>query len=130
MAIDLKFNYGIGDIGNVNKVAGNIYIKKIADATNENKDNGRARLYIDTPVNNNVERLAIGGDVYVGDPTDSAAASYDVVINPNGQVINNVVTSADVGGYVIRVVEAENPDNYDINEDNPNYNVITFVVQK
>lgn len=107
-----------------NNTAGTFYIKK--------KDSEKAELYLDTP--DGKDRLIIsgggGGDVYVGDPDSTDAQEYEVVINPNGSVVNNVVTSAEAGGYIIRVVESEDPDNYNIAADNPARNVITLVVQK
>lgn len=132
MAIDLKFNYGTKDISTVSKVAGNIYIKKIVDATNENKDNGRARLYIDTPVSDsgNIERLSIGGDVYVGKATEAAAAGYDVVIDPDGEVIDNVVTSIQRGGLKLKIEKATgNVDTYSPSTQGLGGNTIIFVVE-
>lgn len=122
---DVVFKYGsTSEDLPPSKTAGTFYIKQ--------KDSSKAELYLDPPTGE--DRLIIsgggGGDVYVGDPDSDDAQEYEVVINPNGNVINNVVTSEEAGGYIIRVVESEDPDAYDISIDNPNYNVITFVVQK
>lgn len=129
MSVNLKFKYGTQEL-NAAKNAGNIYVRKIASATNENKDNGRAKLYIDTPISNGeVERLSVGSDVFVGDPNSEEASNYDVIINPAGNIINNVVTSEQSGGFVIRVVEQDNPDTW-VPDDQPNENTITLVVQR
>ena len=103
--IDLKFKYGTGNLPDKN--AGAVYIKKIEKP-------GRAKLYIDTPIEaaGSVERLVIGGDVYVGDQNDSEASSYDVVINPNGNVIENFVTSEIDGGFIIKVETSNDPNSY------------------
>lgn len=125
--VDLNFKYGTGELPGI--TSGSVYIKKIADAK-EGAANGRARIYIDSPETNS-KRLEIGGgDVYVGKSSDSEAKNYDVVIDPDGDVINNIVTSETSGGYIIRVVETTSPDAYDITKDNPNSNVITLVIQK
>lgn len=121
---DVVFKYSATKELPQDKTAGTFYIKK--------KDNEKAELYLDTP--DAQDRLIIsgggGGDVYVGDPNSADAQEYEVVINPNGSVVNNVVTSEEAGGYIIRVVESEDPDNYNIAEDNPARNVITLVIQK
>ena len=120
---NLNFKYGTTNINGANNVPGTIYVQKTGD--------GKAKMYIDTPTESST-RLQIGGtgDVYVGDPDDEEAKEYQAVINPNGNVIDNIVTSEEAGGYIIRVVESEDPDNYNIAADNPARNVITLVVQK
>lgn len=120
MGINLNFKYGTGVIpATSEQTRGNVYIKKIG--------NTRAKMFIDSPIA--TERLTIGGDVFVGDPDveGSGADDYDVIINPDGDIINNVVTSEQAGGFMIRVVSPSNPDTY-IPQDNPNSNMITLVI--
>ena len=124
---DLIFKYGEGDVPSFNDAtsAGTIYIKKKSDT--------KAEMFIHTPLQDEDDdklTLQVGGfgNVYVGDPTNPEASEYQAVINPNGDVIDNIVTSEESGGYIIRVVESEDPDNYDITADNPARNVITLVV--
>lgn len=114
---DLIFKYGTGVLPESSN-AGTVYIKK--------SGNTKADMYVDSPENTS-QRLRIGSDVYVGDPKDTEAKDYEVIINPNGEVINNVVTSAEAGGFVIRVVNSSDPDNYEPN-DNPSNNMITLVI--
>ena len=113
---DLIFKYGDGVLPE--KKAGTVYIKK--------SGNTKADMYVDSPEATS-QRLRIGSDVYVGDPKDTEAKDYEVIINPNGEVINNVVTSDEAGGFVIRVVNSSDPDNYKPN-DNPSNNMITLVI--
>lgn len=125
--VNLDFKYGDensslptnGTTPNLNP--GRIYVKK--------SGTGKAKMFIDTPDTSSSERLQIGGDIFVGDPDaeGSGAEDYDVVINPNGDVIDNIVTSEQAGGFVIRVVSPANPDTY-IPQDNPNSNMITLVI--
>ena len=82
MVNDLIFKYGTGDLPESND-AGTVYIKK--------SGNTKADMYVDSPDANN-QRLRIGSDGYVGDPEDTEAEDYKVVINPNGDIIDNVVT--------------------------------------
>ena len=79
---------------------GRIYVKK--------SGTGKAKMFIDTPDISSSERLQIGGDIFVGDPNaeGSGADDYDVIINPNGEVIENWVTTETDGGFVIRVEKA------------------------
>lgn len=113
---DLIFKYGAGDLPESN--AGTVYIKK--------SGNTKADMYVDSPEANS-RRLRIGSDVYVGDPEDTEAEDYEVVINPNGEVIENVVTSESAGGFVIRVLSLTDPDT-EISQEKPNSNIITLVI--
>ena len=116
MSNNLIFKYGTGDLPVSS--AGTVYIKK--------SGNAKADMYIDSPGTNS-KRLRVGSDVYVGNPEDTEAEDYEVVINPNGEIIENVVTSEQPGGFVIRVVNPTNPDTY-VPQDNPGINVITLVI--
>ena len=125
-SVNLNFKYGTGNLPT--QTAGNVYVKKIANATTT--ANGRAKIYIDSP-ESSTQRLEIGGgDVYVGKSSDEAAANYDVVIDPNGDVIDGLVTGQDNSGqakaYIIRVVEVAESD-LDSYVPDVNANVITFV---
>jgi hypothetical protein len=82
MSNDLIFKYGTTDLPASN-AAGTVYIKK--------SGNTKADMYVDSPETNS-QRLRIGSDVYVGDPENTEAKDYDVIINPNGDIIDNVVT--------------------------------------
>lgn len=79
---NLNFKYGTGDI--TTSEAGTVYVKKTGSK--------KAQMFIDNPVDEN-ERLQIGGEIYIGDPEDAAAANYQVVINPDGDPAG-VATSA------------------------------------
>lgn len=83
---------------------GRIYVKK--------SGTGKAKMFIDTPDTSSSERLQISGDIFVGDPDaeGSGAEDYDVIINPNGEVIENWVTTETGGGFVIRVESVESKD--------------------
>lgn len=120
MSNDLIFKYGTGDLPGSN--AGTVYIKKLG--------NTKADMYVDSPEANS-QRLRIGSDVYVGDPEDAEAEDYKVVINPNGEVIENLVTTETNGGFVIRVesVNKNNIDNW-TPTDTPSKNTIIFVVEE
>ena len=52
-------------------------------------------MYIDNPTITGSDRLQIDGNIFVGDPDaeGSGVENYDVIINPNGDIVNNVVTS-------------------------------------
>ena len=118
---DLKFKYGTNDLDQVNYEAGSVYVKKTSSK--------KAQMFIDNPASR--ERLQIGGEIFVGDPSDKDTSDYDVIINPNGNVIEDWVTSEVVGGFVIRVEEiAENQLDTYTPQDNPNKNMITFVLKK
>lgn len=95
MANDLHFKYGTGDLDQVNYAEGTVYVKKTA--------NKRAQMFVDVP-NNGRERLQIGGEIFVGDPNGTDTGDYEVVINPNGDIIENFVTSETEGGYLIKTV--------------------------
>ena len=119
MSNDLIFKYGTGDLPESN--AGTVYIKK--------SGNTKADMYVDSPETNS-QRLRIGSDVYVGDPEDTEAEDYEVVINPNGEVIENWVTAETDGGFVIRIEEvaAANIDGWKPTS-TPTKNMIIFVVE-
>ena len=114
---DLIFKYGTGVLPESN-AGGTVYIKK--------SGNTKADMYVDSPEATS-QRLRIGSDVYVGDPKDTEAKDYEVIINPNGEVINNIVTSEEAGGFVIRVVSSSDPDNYKP-DNNTSNNMITLVI--
>ena len=122
---DLKFKYGTSDISGASNDPGTIYVQRTG--------NGKAKMYIDNPTATGADRLQIGGDIFVGDPNveGSGAGDYDVIINPNGEVIENWVTTETDGGFVIRVesIEENQLDTY-IPQDNPSKNMITFVLKK
>lgn len=120
MSNGLSFKYGTGDLKNQNAPdydAGTVYVRKLSDT--------RGQMFVDYPGQEDA-RLQIGGEIFVGDPNE-AGDDYEVIINPNGDVIDNVVTSEQAGGFVIRVVSPANPDTY-IPQDNPNSNMITLVI--
>lgn len=126
---NLNFKYGgdnakdLTDFNDVASTPGTIYIKK--------KNNKKAEMFIDTPTESST-RLQIGGtgDVYVGDPDDEEAKEYQAVINPNGTVLDNIVTSAETGGYIIKVVKTSNPDSYNPSLENFSRNTIVLVVEQ
>ena len=103
---------------------GRIYVKK--------SGTGKAKMFIDTPDISSSERLQIGGDIFVGDPDaeGSGADDYDVIINPNGEVIEDWVTTEVDGGFVVRI---ENIDSEDIDSwtptTTPSKNTILLVVE-
>lgn len=103
---------------------GRIYVKK--------SGTGKAKMFIDTPDISSSERLQIGGDIFVGDPDaeGSGADDYDVIINPNGEVIEDWVTTEVDGGFVVRI---ENIDSEDIDSwtptTTPSKNTIILVVE-
>ena len=126
---NLIFKYGgdnakdLTDFNDVASTPGTIYIKK--------KNNKKAEMFIDTPTESST-RLQIGGtgDVYVGDPDDEEAKEYQAVINPNGTVLDNIVTSAETGGYIIKVEQATgNIDEYIPAIDGLSRNTIIFVIE-
>ena len=119
---DLKFKYGEGDVPTAT-AAGTVYIKKTVD--------GKAQMFVDEPVEDGStpDRLQIGGEIFIGDP-DDAGKDYEVVIDPNGTFIDNIVTSAETGGYIIRVVSTSNPDSYDPSLENFSRNTIVLVVEQ
>ena len=121
---DLKFKYGTTNIDEVGNDPGTIYIQRIGD--------GKAKMYVDNPTVTGADRLQISGDIFVGDPSveGSGANDYDVIINPNGEVIKDWVTSEVDGGFVIRVEEvaATDIDNWSP-KTTPTKNMIIFVVE-
>lgn len=123
MANDLIFKYGTGDLPESND-AGTVYIKK--------SGNTKADMYVDSPDANN-QRLRIGSDVYVGDPEDTEANDYDVVINPNGDVLEGIVTGLDSSenpmAYTIRVVEVEESVLDSYTPTDADSNIITLVIK-
>ena len=86
-----KYNNGTKDVPEFAEAsAGTIYIKKKSDT--------RAEMFIHTPLEKEGDtglKLQVGGsgNVYVGDSDDPAAKEYQVVINPDGEILENVVTS-------------------------------------
>lgn len=118
---DLKFKYGTTDINEATNDPGTIYVQRTGT--------GKAKMYIDNPTVTGTDRLQVGGDIFVGDPNaeGSGAENYEVIINPNGEVINNIVTSEEAGGFVIRVVSSSDPDNYEPDNSTSN-NMITLVI--
>ena len=121
---DLKFKYGTDDIDKVGNDPGTIYVQRTG--------NGKAKMYIDNPTVIGADRLQIGGDIFVGDPNveGSGADDYDVIINPNGNVIEDWVTSEVDGGFVIRIEEvaAADIDTW-VPTTTPSKNMIVFVVE-
>lgn len=122
---DLKFKYGTSDINGASNDPGTIYVQRTG--------NGKAKMYIDNPTVTGTDRLQIGGDIFVGDPDveGSGADDYDVIINPNGEVIENWVIAEQEGGFVLKV-ESVNKNNIDswIPIDTPSKNTIIFVVEE
>lgn len=129
--VNLDFKYGDEnsslpvDGTTPNLTPGRIYVKK--------SGTGKAKMFIDTPDASSSERLQIGGDIFVGDPDveGSGAGDYDVIINPNGEVIENWVTSEQEGGFVLKVesVNKNDIDNW-TPTDTPSKNTIIFVVEE
>lgn len=122
---DLKFKYGTSNINGAGNDPGTIYVQRTG--------NGKAKMYIDNPTVTGADRLQIGGDIFVGDPDaeGSGAGDYDVIINPDGEVIENWVTTEIGGGFVIRIessVNSEDIDNW-TPTDTPSKNTIIFVVE-
>lgn len=122
MANDLIFKYGTGNLPESN--AGTVYIKK--------SGNTKADMYIDSPETNS-QRLRVGSDVYVGDPEDTEANDYEVVINPNGDVLEGIVTGLDSSenpmAYTIRVVEVEESALDSYTPTDADGNIITLVIK-
>ena len=122
---DLKFKYGTTNINEADNDPGAIYVQRTG--------NGKAKMYIDNPTAAGADRLQIGGDVFVGDPDaeGSGAGDYDVIINPNGEVIENWVTTEIGGGFVVRI---ESVDREDIDSwtptISPSKNTIILVVEE
>lgn len=125
MATNLNFKYGTTNISEASNAPGTIYVQRTG--------NGKAKMYIDNPTVTEADRLQIGGDIFVGDPDaeGSGADDYDVIINPNGEVIENWVTTETDGGFVVRVesVDSENIDNWKPTG-TPTKNTIIFVVEE
>lgn len=131
-SINLDFKYGAENSSlpmsgsTPNLTPGRVYIKK--------SGTGKAKMFIDTPDISSSERLQIGGDIFVGDPDaeGSGADDYDVIINPNGEVIEDWVTTEIDGGFVIRVesVDSEDIDNWRPSGTPPSKNTILFVIEK
>ena len=129
--VNLDFKYGDEnsslpvDGTTPNLTPGRIYVKK--------SGTGKAKMFIDTPDASSSERLQIGGDIFVGDPDaeGSGADDYDVIINPNGEVIENWVIAEQEGGFVLKV-ESVNKNNIDswTPTDTPSKNTIIFVVEE
>lgn len=129
--VNLDFKYGDEnsslpvDGTTPNLTPGRIYVKK--------SGTGKAKMFIDTPDASSSERLQIGGDIFVGDPDaeGSGADDYDVIINPNGEVIENWVIAEQEGGFVLKV-ESVNKNNIDswTPTDTPAKNTIIFVVEE
>lgn len=121
---DLKFKYGTSNINGAGNDPGTIYVQRTG--------NGKAKMYIDNPTATGADRLQIGGDIFVGDPdvVGSGADDYDVIINPDGEVIENWVTTETGGGFVVRVEEvvATDIDNWKPTS-TPDKNMIIFVVE-
>ena len=121
---DLKFKYGTTNINEADNDPGAIYVQRTG--------NGKAKMYIDNPTVTGTDRLQIGGDIFVGDPDaeGSGAGDYDVIINPNGEVIENWVTTEAGGGFVVRVEEvvATDIDGWTPTSA-PEKNMIIFVVE-
>lgn len=126
---NLNFKYGgdnakdLTDFTEVASTPGTIYIKK--------KNDKKAEMFIDTPTESST-RLQVGGtgDVYVGDPDDEEAKDYQVAIDPNGTFIDNIVTSAETGGYIIKVEQATgNIDEYIPSTDGLSRNTIIFIIE-
>lgn len=125
MATNLNFKYGTTNISEASNVPGTIYVQRTG--------NGKAKMYIDNPTVTEADRLQIGGDIFVGDPDaeGSGADDYDVIINPNGEVIENWVIAEQEGGFVLKV-ESVNKNNIDswTPTDTPSKNTIIFVVEE
>jgi hypothetical protein len=87
-------------------------------------------MFVDVP-NNGRERLQIGGEIFVGDPDGTDTGDYEVVINPNGDIIENFVTSETEGGYLIRIesVNREDIDSWTPTT-TPSKNTIILVVEE
>ena len=102
---------------------GRVYIKKTKA--------GRAQMFIDTPDRDNSERLQLGGEIFVGDPVGKDLSDYDVIIIPDGNILENFVTSEIEGGYVIQTVFV-NKDNIDTwtPTSTPSKNTIILVVEE
>ena len=124
MGQNLKFKYGTNDIDGTGNDPGTIYVQRTGD--------GKAKMYIDNPTSSKADRLQIGGDIFVGNPDaeGSGADNYDVIINPNGEVIENWVTTETDGGYVIQVVSKSRDEIDTWNPTTtPNKNTIILVVE-
>lgn len=127
-SVNLDFKYGKEDSSlpmsgsTPDLTPGRVYIKKTKA--------GRAQMFIDTPEPQNSERLQLGGEIFVGDPSNKDTSDYDVIINPNGEVIENWVTTEAGGGFVVRVEEvvATDIDNWKPTS-TPDKNMIIFVVE-
>lgn len=125
-SVNLDFKYGKEDSSlpmsgsTPDLTPGRVYIKKTKA--------GRAQMFIDTPEPQNSERLQLGGEIFVGDPSNKDTSDYDVIINPNGEVIENWVTTETTGGFVIRIESREDVDNW-TPTDTPSKNTIIFVVE-
>ena len=128
-SVNLDFKYGKEDSSlpmsgsTPDLTPGRVYIKKTKA--------GKAQMFIDTPEPNNSERLQLGGEIFVGDPFNKDTSDYDVIINPNGNVIEDWVTSEVDGGFVIRIEEvaAANIDSWKPTT-TPTKNMIIFVVEE
>ena len=121
---DLKFKYGTKDINRASNDPGTIYVQRTGA--------GKAKMYIDNPTVTGSDRLQISGDIFVGDPNaeGSGAGNYDVIINPNGEVIEDWVTTEVDGGFVVRIesVDSEDIDSW-VPTTTPSKNTIIFVVE-
>ena len=127
---DLIFKYGEGDLKlteqNQNAPgydAGTVYVRKLSDT--------RGQMFVDYPGQEDA-RLQIGGEIFVGDPKE-AGEDYEVVINPNGDVLEGVVTGLDSSenpmAYTIRVVEVEESALDSYTPTDANSNIITLVIK-
>lgn len=127
MADNLIFKYGMGDMpAAAANTAGTVYIKKTVD--------GKAQMFIDEPVGDgsSPDRLQIGGEIFIGDP-DEAGEDYEVVINPEGDILEGIVTGLNNSGnamaYTIRVVEVEESSLDSYTPTDADSNIITLVVK-
>lgn len=130
MSNDLSFKYGTGDLKlteqNENAPeydAGTVYVRKLS--------NTRGQMFVDYPGQEDT-RLQIGGEVFVGDPKD-AGDDYEVIINPNGDILEGIVTGLDSSknpmAYTIRVVEIEESALDSYTPTDADGNVITLVIK-
>lgn len=120
---DLKFKYGTSNINEANNDPGTIYVQRTGD--------GKAKMYIDNPTITGADRLQIGGDIFIGDPNaeGSGADNYEVIINPNGEFLDNIVTGQDTS-FKIKVEQAiGNIDTYIPSTEGLSGNTIILIIE-
>lgn len=116
---NVKFMYGTNNFPE-DGAPGTFYVKRVGETT-------RGKIAINTPEEES-KQIIIGGDVYVGDPGDAAAEDYDVVINPDGDVLENIVTGID-SSYQFKVVEVAESELNNFVPTGASNSTITFVVK-